>query len=120
MRALRHRHGALSLETLATRPVFEGELLADLLPDRKNRAKELIEDFMIAANGATAQFLEARGFASLRRVLRSPERWDRIVALAKDLGADLPGAPSAAALQEFLTKRRRPTRRVSPICPSRW
>src|SRR5437016_7917346 len=57
MKDLRHRHGALSLETLEPRAVFDGDVLADLLPDEKNRAKELIEDFMIAANGVTARFL---------------------------------------------------------------
>jgi VacB/RNase II family 3'-5' exoribonuclease len=106
MKGLRHQHGALSLETLATRAVFDGDVLADLQPDEKNRAKQLIEDFMIAANGATAKYLEARGFASLRRVLRSPERWDRIVALAAESNDRLPGEPSAPALEQFLMKRR--------------
>jgi exoribonuclease-2 len=106
MKELRHQHGALSLETLETRAVFEGDVLADLRPDERNRAKELIEDFMIAANGATAQYLERRGFPSLRRVLRSPERWGRIVELAAGLGERLPSEPGARALQEFLTRRR--------------
>jgi exoribonuclease-2 len=61
---------------------------------------------MIAANGVTAAFLAAKGFASLRRVLRSPERWDRIVELAAGFGDSLPGAPDAVALQAFLVKRR--------------
>jgi len=107
MKGLRHEHGALSLATLESRAVFEGDVLADLRPDEKNRAKELIEAFMVAANGATAKYLEKKGFASLRRILRSPARWDRIVALATDLGERLPGEPSARALEEFLTKRRR-------------
>jgi exoribonuclease R len=87
--------------------VFDGDALADLRPDQKNPAKDLIEDFMIAANVATAQFLEHRGFASLRRVLRTPERWDRIVELAKGLGEQLPAEPSAPALQAFLARRRK-------------
>jgi VacB/RNase II family 3'-5' exoribonuclease len=107
MKGLRHRHGALTLETIEARPVFDGDELADLLPDEKNRAKELIEDFMIAANGAVARCLEQRGFPRLRRVLRSPERWDRIVDLAADVGERLPREPSARALEEFLTRRRR-------------
>jgi VacB/RNase II family 3'-5' exoribonuclease len=106
MKGLRHQHGALTLETLEARAVFDGEVLTDLRPDEKNRAKELIEDFMIAANGVTAKYLEQQGFPSLRRVLRAPERWERIVDLAADLGEHLPSAPSARALQEFLTKRR--------------
>jgi VacB/RNase II family 3'-5' exoribonuclease len=107
MKDLRHHRGALTLETTASRAVFDGDVLADLRPDEKNPAKELIEDFMIAANVATAQFLEGRGFPSLRRVLRSPERWDRIVELAARLGEQLPAKPSAPALQEFLARRRR-------------
>ena len=107
LKSLRHQHGALSLETLETRPVFEGDVLADLRPDEKNRAKRLIEDFMIATNGMTARYLDRKEFPSFRRVLRSPDRWDRIVELAKPLGGRLGPVPSAPALQEFLTERRR-------------
>jgi VacB/RNase II family 3'-5' exoribonuclease len=112
MKDRRHHRGALTLETMEARAVFDGDVLADLRPDERNAAKDLIEDFMIAANVATAQFLERHGFPSLRRVLRTPERWDRIVALAKDLGERLPAEPSAPALQEFLARRRQadPTR----------
>jgi exoribonuclease-2 len=66
----------------------------------------MIQDFMIAANTAAAQFLEAKGFPSIRRILRSPDRWDRIVSLARGLGESLPVAPSAKALQAFLLSRR--------------
>jgi VacB/RNase II family 3'-5' exoribonuclease len=107
MRVRRHERGALSLETLEARAVFDGDVLADLRPNDTNRAKQLIEDFMIAANGVTVRYLEQKGFPSLRRVLRSPDRWDRIVKLAADLGERLPSEPSAVALDEFLTKRRR-------------
>jgi exoribonuclease-2 len=106
LRRVRHQHGALTLETLEPRALFDGDRIADLRLDGKNRAKELIEDLMIAANGITARFLETRGLPSLRRVLRSPERWDRIVQLAADLGETLPAAPAAAALEAFLSKRR--------------
>jgi VacB/RNase II family 3'-5' exoribonuclease len=98
--------GALTLETLEVRPVFEAGALADLRPDAKNRAKELIENFMIAANVATATFLGSRGFPSLRRVLQSPQRWQRIVDLAAGLGHALPAAPDARALDAFLLERR--------------
>jgi VacB/RNase II family 3'-5' exoribonuclease len=107
MKHLRHQHGALTLDTLQTRAVFDGEELADLRPDEKNRAKELIEDFMIGANGVTAKYLEAKAFPSLRRVLRSPERWGRIVELAASHGGQLPSTPSAQALEAFLAERRR-------------
>jgi len=70
--------------------VFEGERLTDLRPDPGNRARQLIEDFMIAANSITAAFLAARGMPVLRRVLPTPRRWDRIVALASALGDVLP------------------------------
>jgi VacB/RNase II family 3'-5' exoribonuclease len=106
MKSRRHQHGALSLETIEPRPVFDGDSLTDLQADRKNRATELIEDFMIAANGVTARYLEQKGFPALRRVLRSPERWARIVDLAKDSGGRLPPRPDCRALQEFLERRR--------------
>jgi len=106
MRAVRHRHGALSLETIEARAVFDGDAISDLRPDEKNRAKELIEDFMIAANGVVSETLAAKGFPSLRRVLRSPERWERIAELASGLGERLPPEPSAPALEGFLTRRR--------------
>jgi len=106
LKTLRRQHGALSLETLETRPVFEGDVLIDLRPEEKNRAKQLIEDFMIAANGMTARYLDRKGFPSLRRVLRSPDRWDRIVELATRLGGRLGPVPSAPALEEFLAERR--------------
>jgi VacB/RNase II family 3'-5' exoribonuclease len=105
--ALRHRHGALSLETAEAKAVFDGDQLSDLDPDRKNRARQLIEDFMIAANGVTATYLESKGFPSLRRVLRSPERWDRIEALAAGLGDRLPSEPDALGLEAFLARRRK-------------
>jgi VacB/RNase II family 3'-5' exoribonuclease len=106
MRSNRQTHGALQLETLEARPVYQGETLVDMRPDLRNRAKDLIEDFMIAANGVTAKYLEKKGFPSLRRVLKSPERWDRIVQLALELGYHLPERPDAAALDAFLESRR--------------
>jgi exoribonuclease-2 len=102
---MRHRQGALSLETNEARAVFDGDAVCGLELDRKNRAKQLIEDFMIAANGATAAYLESKQFPSLRRVLRSPERWQRIVQLAGQYGVQLPAEPDSAALEAFLTQR---------------
>jgi exoribonuclease-2 len=105
MRKLRYEHGALTLRTPEAQAVFDAGELTDLLPDEPNRAKELIEDFMIAANGTTAKFLTQKGFPTLRRVLHSPERWDRIVAIAAATGEHLPAAPDGKALAQFLTKR---------------
>jgi len=104
--ALRHRNGALSLESVEAKAVFDGDALTELVRDPRNRAKQIIEDFMIAANGVTAAFLDAKGFPSLRRVLRSPDRWDRLVELAEGYGETLPARPEATALEAFLTKRR--------------
>jgi len=106
MRALRHERGALTLDTIQTHATFTGDHLTGLQADEKNRAKELIEDFMIGANEASARFLEDRGFASIRRVLKAPERWGRIVELAASLGTRLPESPDAAALEAFLEARR--------------
>jgi VacB/RNase II family 3'-5' exoribonuclease len=107
LRQVRHMHGALSLASSEAIPVFDGEVLRDLRPEESNRAKELIEDFMIAANGVTAQYLSDRGLPSLRRVLRTPERWGRIAALASEHGDRLPPVASAQALNQFLLRRRR-------------
>ena len=96
MKDLRHHRGALTLETTrGAGRVRRRRCWPTCGRTRRTAAKELIEDFMIAANGATAQFLERHGFPSLRRVLRSPERWDRIVELAAGLGERLPAEPSA-------------------------
>jgi len=101
----RRAQGALALTTLEAQAVYDGAQLIDLKPDENNRAKELIEFFMIAANGVVARFLESRGSPSLRRVLRTPERWERIVALARGCGETLPATADARALSEFLVRR---------------
>jgi exoribonuclease-2 len=106
LRRRRHEHGALDLETIEPQPVFDGEAITALRVDRPSRALQLIEDLMIAANGATARYLAAAGVPSLRRVVRSPERWARLVALAAEHDVRLPDAPDAAALQAFLVARR--------------
>jgi len=98
----RHERGALTLDTVEGRPVFSGDQLQDVAAVHRGRASELIEDFMIAANSATAAFLERHGFASLRRIVRMPERWPRIVKLAADTGTALPPAPDAHALEHWL------------------
>ena len=106
LRQRRQRQGALSLESMQARAVFDGDQLADLQRDRKNRAKALIEDFMIAANGTVARFLADRGLPAIRRMLRTPSRWSRIVEVGREFGGTLPDAPDARALDAFLRERR--------------
>jgi VacB/RNase II family 3'-5' exoribonuclease len=102
LKARRHMQGALDLQTIEARPVFDGDILVDLEPDTRNRAKEIIEDFMIAANGVAARFLASKKIPSMRRVVRTPNRWDRIVELANEHGFQLPPQPDSKALGQFL------------------
>ena len=106
LKNLRRAHGALSLETIEAKPIFDGDQLRDLEVEEKNRAKEIIEDFMIAANGVTARYLAAKKFPSIRRVVRTPKRWDRIVELARELKFALPANPDSVALDKFLVKQK--------------
>lgn len=106
LKGQRQRKGALEFNTAENRAVYERGVLIDLQPDPKNRAQELIEEFMVAANGVVARFLQRHGRTSLRRILKTPKRWDRIVQIAKDAGKTLPSSPDAIALNEFLTERR--------------
>ena len=106
LKALRHLNGALDLETIEARPVFDGDKLKDMEAEKKNRAKEIIEDFMIAANGGTARYLASKKFPSLRRVVRIPKRWDRIIELAAERGTTLPKEPDSKALEQFLVSAR--------------
>ena len=101
----RHRHGALDLDTIEVQPVVKDDQIVGLERREKNRATELIEDFMIAANGVVARTLEAKKVASIRRIVKTPTRWSRIVELAQQLGEKLPAEPDSKALSEFLSKR---------------
>lgn len=105
MRTLRHAKGSLEFETFAPHTQFEGEKVVGIAQQEQNRARQLIEEFMIAANGCNARFLAHAGMGSLRRVVRSPERWMRIVEVAAQYGETLPNAPDATALEAFLAKR---------------
>jgi exoribonuclease-2 len=107
MRTLRHTHGALDFQTLQPRAVTEGETVIDLQLETQNLAGELIEDFMVAANGITARYLTAGNFPTMRRVVKVPERWDRIALVAKGLGTILPTQPDSKALGEFLTAQKK-------------
>jgi len=107
MKSVRHLHGALDLETIEPEAVLSDGRFVDLRLEQKNRAKELIEDFMIASNGVTARFLTSHNSPALQRVVRSPERWDRIRSVAAGFGDRLPDRPDSRALGEFLARRRR-------------
>jgi exoribonuclease-2 len=106
LRARRYEEGALDLQTIEARAVFDGETITGLTVDQQNEPRQLIEDFMIASNGVTARFLESKGFPSLRRIVRSPERWLRIVTVASDHGFTLPPEPDSKALEAFLKEQR--------------
>ena len=104
LKNFRQMHGALNFETIEARPQFDGDRVRELSVEKKNRARSLIEDFMIAANGVTAKFLFEKKFPSLRRVVRTPNRWDRIVAIAREQGFRLPEEADSKALEGFLIK----------------
>jgi exoribonuclease-2 len=107
LRTRRQDRGALDLETIEAQPVTSADgQVVDITVTRKSRARDLIEDFMIAANVAMAGFLEARRVPSIRRVVHAPKRWPRLVELAKRYGDTLPDEPSSLALAEFLRRRR--------------
>ncbi len=106
LRRRRVEKGALDFDRAETRSVIEGDDVKGLREVQANRARDLIEDFMIAANTSTAEFLAGRGYASIRRVVRTPARWSRIVALAAALGEHLPATPDPRALEAFMTKRK--------------
>jgi exoribonuclease-2 len=106
LRKQRHARGALDFSSRDARPVFRDGLVVGMQAEKPNRAKELIEELMIASNGIAARFLDAKSRPALRRVVRSPERWAKIVDVAARLGESLPGQPSALALQAFLAKQR--------------
>jgi exoribonuclease-2 len=98
----RFQHGALDLETIETRPVMLKDEAVEIARLEKNRATSLIEEFMVAANGVIARTFEDAGVASIRRIVRTPKRWDRIVEVAAGLGTTLPAEPDSKALNDFL------------------
>jgi exoribonuclease II len=106
MRSVRHLHGALELETIEPEAVLSDGQVVDMRVERKNRAQELIEDLMIAANGVCAEFLDQHGIPAIRRIVRSPERWDAIRRVADGVKDHLPADPDCVALAAFLARRR--------------
>ena len=104
LKELRHDHGALTLETTEMRLVFDADVLVEVDTEKKDRAQDIIENFMIAANGVTSRYLASKRLPSLRRVVRTPKRWDRIREIAADKKFSLPEEPDSKALEQFLTK----------------
>ena len=106
LRKTRLDNGALEIETVEARAVTNNGEVTAIEKTKKNSATDLIEDFMIAANGSVARFLEAHRVSGIRRIVRSPERWQRIVDLAKQFDVQLPSQPDPVALHDFMMQRR--------------
>lgn len=107
LRKRRTTQGALEFETFQPRAEVQGDEVVGIRQQEHNRARQLIEEFMVATNICTAQFLERRGGMAMRRVVRSPERWARVVEVAKKYGEALPDEPDSKALEVFLERRRK-------------
>jgi exoribonuclease R len=99
--------GALELETLEVRAILKQGEVSDLIAIHENRARQIIENFMVAANGVMSGFLEKARIPTIQRVVRIPKDWGRIVEVAESRGASLPAAPDAKALSEFLASQRK-------------
>jgi len=106
LRKTRFDNGALEVETVEARAVSQNGKVTAIEKTQKNSATDLIEDFMIGANSSVARFLEGHNVSSIRRIVRSPERWERIVELAKQYGRNLPAEPDPMALHDFMLERR--------------
>jgi exoribonuclease-2 len=106
LKAFRQEHGALTLGGVESVPIVVNNSVSGFAIERENPARDIIETFMVAANVAMAGFLRARNALCVRRVVRTPKRWDRIQALAAAAGLKLPAAPDSGALNDFLAQRR--------------
>src|SRR5437773_12408181 len=106
LRQMRREHDALELQTIQASPVVDNTgRVIDLSVTERNSARDIIENFMIAANVAMAQFLETKNVPMLRRVVRTPAHWDRIMEIARERGESLPTKPDSRALARFLIRR---------------
>ena len=106
LREIRRQHGALSFSSIEATPVLQNGDVKDLKVNRHNVAEDIIESFMVAANVAMAKYLKEKGSLSIRRVVKTPRRWDRIQAVAAQFGVTLPAQPDALSLSEFLERRK--------------
>ena len=102
----RIEQGALDLETIEANAIVEGNLVKDLVVQKKNMARSVIEEFMVAANGTTVNFLGKAGIPMIQRVVRTPRYWDEIVVVAATYGEKLPPGPDSKALSVFLNQRK--------------
>ena len=107
LRARRREHGALEFQTFQPRAEFQGDQVVAIKQQEQNRARQLIEEFMVATNGVTARFLAGKRRAAIRRVVRSPERWTRIAQVAAERGWELSIDPDSKALEQFLAAERK-------------
>lgn len=98
--------GSLSLETIEPHAIIQNRIIVDIVEEKKNRAKEIIENFMISTNTASIKFLHAHGFPAFKRIVRVPKRWDKIVEIAGKLGDSLPPEPDSKALENFLIRQK--------------
>lgn len=107
MRALRHQHGSLQFVTFEPKAIFDGDKMVDIQQQLQNRGRQIIEEFMIATNASTARFLASHHVASIRRVVRTPEKWSRIREIAQKYHYALPLAPDSLALEAFLISQQK-------------
>ncbi|MBP6342997.1 MAG: RNB domain-containing ribonuclease [Candidatus Omnitrophica bacterium] len=103
----RRRNGALEFDSIETKPVFKEKQVIEIALRHRNRAHQLIENFMIAANGVMVNFLRSKNSPVIQRVVKTPERWERIVEIAIEMGDSLPNRPKAKALSDFLERQRK-------------
>jgi exoribonuclease R len=106
LRKHRREQGALELDTIEAQPVVENGLVKDLVLQKKNLARCLIEEFMVAANGTMVTHLGTAGIPMIQRVVRTPKNWDGIVRTAAMYGERLPSQPDAKALTKFLIRQK--------------
>jgi exoribonuclease-2 len=106
LRKTRIEKGALEFDRVEAHAVADNGTVTAIARTEKNTATDMIEDFMIAANESVAAFLETHHVSGIRRIVRNPERWDRIAELAKEFGVELPATPDPLALQNFLQQRK--------------
>jgi len=107
MKKHRYELGALDFETSESLPVFDGDMISGLRDVQRNRARDIIEEFMISSNEVTAGFLASRNFPAFRRVVRKPKRWSRICEIAAEQGVNLPEEPDSKSLQEFMASEKK-------------
>ena len=106
LQAVRQRNGSLDFSSIEANPIVRDGQVVGLAVPRKNQARMMIENFMVAANMALAGELLDHGIPTIQRVVRTPERWDRIVSVATEYGTHLPAEPNAKALSDFLHAQR--------------